>query len=189
MNAGPVSWFARVMRTVALSSSEAELMACTEGGRDIVHIKQVCQGLGINKDYSVQYGEDNTAALAMATDINQSVTTRSKHIALRHFWIRERTSTTPVYEHGYENDEDAEADSPPDFKIFYVPSKYNTADMFTKSLPEPAFIQHRDSIMVEMADTCSPPGTAKPNRGPFPVNAYGLRNQFDHELAEHYYYW
>jgi hypothetical protein len=137
MNGGYVSAHSRVMRAVALSTAEAELMAATEAAKDLAHLANVFDGFGLS-DVDATLGEDNAAALLMATDINHSVTSRSKHIQARHFYVRERCMPS-------EDDDGKEI--PPALRMFAVPTKMMRADIMTKATDKDTFKFHRDYMV------------------------------------------
>ena len=137
MNGGYVSSHSRIMRTVALSTAEAELMAATEAAKDLVHLANVCEGFGIYET-DTTLGEDNSAALLMATDFNHSATSRSKHIQARHFYVRDQCAPS-------EDDDGNEI--PPAIRMYYVPTADQRADIGTKALDPITFARHRDCIV------------------------------------------
>ena len=59
---------------------------------------------------------------------NPATTPNSKHIDIRHHFIRERVANS-------------------EFKVVYVPSEEQHADFFTKSLHRGAFEVHRNFVM------------------------------------------
>ena len=137
MNGGYISAHSRVLKTVALSTAEAELMAATEAAKDLAHLGNVCGGFGIgNADTTI--GEDNSAALLMATDLNHSVTSRSKHIQARHFYVRDLCTSS-------EDDDGNEI--PPLMRMYHVPTDDQRADIATKPLEKISFTRHRDAIV------------------------------------------
>ena len=142
MFGAPISYHARVMKTVALSTAESELMALTEAGGACVTCGTFLLG-GSNRNWNrPKKGGGATAALAMASDINQSVTTRTKHTAARHFWTRDQTKWSK---------DDEGNDLPPPFELYHVATDMQRADIMAKAPPKPAFGRHRDE-MVELVD-------------------------------------
>ena len=134
-NGGPISWQSKKMSCIALSSTEAEFHALCLAGREIVWLRRLfLRDLGHSpEDLTVSaYGnlaleaysgdrppprpipimEDNTGCIAMCknTGIRHS---RSKHIELKWFWVRQMTQAGIILP-------------------VYVPSKENLADILTK---------------------------------------------------------
>jgi histone deacetylase 1/2 len=89
LNGAPVSWHSRLMHAIALSSAESELYAATDAAKDITHIRWVWGDItGIEQTKPTVLYEDNNAVIAIASDHNKSLSTRTKHIAARYFWVR-----------------------------------------------------------------------------------------------------
>ena len=135
------------MRTVALSTAEAELMAATEAAKDCAHLDNVLSGFGARADISL--AEDNSAALLMATDVNHSVTSRSKHIEARHFYVRQQCCPS-------EDDDGNEL--PPALRMYKCDTKMMRADIMTKPTDAVTFARHRDDMvqLVGAADYSQP---------------------------------
>ena len=70
--------------------------------------------------------EDNVGAVHLAT--NPATTPNSKHIDIRHHFLRERVSNG-------------------EFQVVHVPSALQHADFLTKPLPVDAFRRHRNFVM------------------------------------------
>ena len=70
--------------------------------------------------------EDNQACIKMT--VNPVVSARNRHFAMRMWWLREKVEQGLI-------------------TLTYVESKSQLADIFTKPLPKPIFIEIRDRIM------------------------------------------
>lgn len=87
MASSPISWEARKQRTVALSTTESEYMAICEATRESIYLK----GLLLSIDFSI-----NCMSLSIdcqsAQNLIRSHSThlRTKHIDIRHYFIREK---------------------------------------------------------------------------------------------------
>ena len=66
-NGGPISWKSRRQDSVALSTSEAEYMAASEGGKEVVYIRAILQDFGFTQKGPTNLYEDNLA-VAMSTN-------------------------------------------------------------------------------------------------------------------------
>ena len=77
-------------------------------------------------EYPMVVRVDNIGAMFLAN--NSVLSQRTKHISVRHHFIREYVEEGVV-------------------KIIFVKSKLNTADIFTKSLGQELFLRHRNDIM------------------------------------------
>lgn len=82
-----VSWSSKKQSTVALSSTEAEYQALTEAAKEAVWIRGFLKELGYQLNAPTRIYNDNTGAIALARDpVHHS---RTKHIAIKHHFIRE----------------------------------------------------------------------------------------------------
>jgi hypothetical protein len=90
MGIGPVEWCSRLQKLVAQSTCEAEYMAANAPARSILWLRTLLHQTGIEaiitKYSSTIYG-DNTASLAMMG--NPVHHDRTKHIAIKYFFIRD----------------------------------------------------------------------------------------------------
>jgi len=109
----PITWESRKQRTVALSSTEAEYMALTESAKEGLHLKRFLDELGFNHLAQVCIQCDNNGARKLAE--NPVFHGRSKHIDVRHHFVRE------VLKSG-------------DLKVEYMPTNEMAADVLTKGL-------------------------------------------------------
>ena len=91
---GAVSWASKTQKTVALSSTEAEYMALTETAKEAIHLRQTCEFFGFSATDPVLLHEDNMGAKAMAENV--ITTSASKHINIRHHFIREKVADGDV---------------------------------------------------------------------------------------------
>lgn len=114
----PISWDARKQRTVALSSTEAEYMGLTEGAKESIYWAAFLKELGFEDLTDIVVFSDNFGALRLAE--NPVFHARSKHIAIRHHFIREALEDNRL-------------------RVEHVSTDDNVADMFTKSIPRPKF--------------------------------------------------
>ena len=126
LSAAAVSWSSRRQVTIALSSCEAEIMAASDAAKEAVYLGSFLRELGIGTDEAIKLGVDNTAARDLA--YNPQHHERTKHIARRHFFIREMVENGQIV-------------------VPFVRSADNLADFFTKPLPASAFFPMRNRIM------------------------------------------
>lgn len=86
---GPVAWEARKQPTVALSSTEAEYMALAQASREAMFLTGILRELNMDcyvRAPTVIYS-DNMGAISMTK--NQGYNPRTKHIDIRHHYIKE----------------------------------------------------------------------------------------------------
>ena len=74
---GPVSFTAKRLKVVALSSAEAEYAAASYACKEIVFVRNVLSDLGVHLDGPTVLAVDNQAAIQIAQ--NMGVTSKSKH--------------------------------------------------------------------------------------------------------------
>ena len=102
-------------------------MAASEAAKDSIYLQRFLVELGLaNESDMASLAVDNTAAIDLA--YNPQHHKRTKHIARRHFFVRECVENMSL-------------------TVPYVRSAENLADFFTKPLPPRVFQTLRDTIM------------------------------------------
>lgn len=109
---GPISWRAKKQPTVALSSCEAEYMALTETFKEEIYLTNLLMAFNTTIDHTLIFC-DNQGTISLAHNPVQHQ--RSKHIDIRHHFIREHLQSHNCH-------------------LKYVRSGDNPADALTKSL-------------------------------------------------------
>ena len=126
-NKTAISWGSRRQKSIALSSCESEIMALSEGAKDMVYFRKLVAGLNASYvDGPSNLATDNMGARDLS--YNPEHHDRSKHIDRRHFYVREQV-------------EELELNVP------HVPTEENVADIFTKPLKPNRFIYLRGLLM------------------------------------------
>ena len=121
-----VAYLTQTQGTVAMSSSEAEYQAMAAGMKECIFVRGLYRFAFRKRVGTTTVCEDNMGALRLAN--NPRTTPNSKHIDIRHHFIRERVARG-------------------EFKIVHVPSHLQHADFLTKPLPREAFCVHRNFAM------------------------------------------
>lgn len=95
----PISWTSRRQNTVALSSTEAEYIAAAEATKEAVWIARFLEELKISCDVylPVQLYCDNQGAIALSK--NPEDHKRTKHIDIRHHYVREKQEDGTIIIH------------------------------------------------------------------------------------------
>ena len=138
----PIYWFSKIETEIALSTCEAECIALSMCCRQLIPLRRILDELYsifqvpfdtshtevINELGCSVVLEDNSAALALATD-GDKYRPRTKHLSLKWHHFRDQ-----VRNGGW-------------LKIKKVHTKVNWADIFTKPLPKPQFQFLRDAMM------------------------------------------
>jgi len=122
-----IAWKSVRQECTALSSVEAEYVAAATAAREVVWLRRFLNELGYQQAPTIMR-IDNEGARELAT--NAMISARTKHIELRYHYIRECINNN-------------------DIELIHCPSKGNTADIFTKALPEPRFRQCIGEMGVE----------------------------------------
>ena len=126
MNGGPISWKSRRQDSVALSTSEAEYMAASEVGKEILYLRAILRDVGYAQTAPTNIYQDNLACIAMST--NPVRRKSSRHIDIRVHFCRE------LYAAGV-------------MKLIPLRTHLMVADALTKSLPGPVLKQHREVML------------------------------------------
>ena len=111
---GAVSWQSKLQKCVALSTTEAEYIAITEGCKEALWMRRFLDELGLRQDKYVVFS-DSQSAIHLSK--NSSFHSRSKHIDVRYHWIRDLLETKQLH-------------------LAKVHTSENGSDMLTKTLPK-----------------------------------------------------
>lgn len=91
---GAVSWYSKRQQTVALSSTEAEYMAMASCVQESIWLKQFGCELDKSFEESVQLLCDNQSAISLSK--SDGYRQRTKHIDIRHHYLREKVEDGTV---------------------------------------------------------------------------------------------
>ena len=126
LNGGPVSWKSTRQKSVSLSTAESEWYAASEAGKEIIYLRYILHGFGFEQKKATPLYEDSRAVICMAENpVNRKA---SRHIDTRRHWIGEQVEQELI-------------------KLVECKTDKMVADALTKSLPGPAFKQHRSRMM------------------------------------------
>jgi transposase InsO family protein len=126
LGGGAVSWQSKRQQTVALSSAEAEYMAAAAATQETVWVRTLLAELGYAQRTPTTLLCDNQAAIAMVS--NAVHHSRTKHIDLRHHFIREQATAGSV-------------------RVQWVSTTDQAADLLTKPLGRQPFTVLCDRLM------------------------------------------
>lgn len=115
---GAISWLSQRQSSVAISTTEAEIVAASEAAREIVWLKRLLEEI-INVSILPELQVDNEAAIRLAQ--NPEYHRRTKHIKTRHFFVRELVTAG-------------------DIEVKRVPTEFQIADIMTKPLHKPRLL-------------------------------------------------
>lgn len=121
LNGAPVTEKSRMQNCVTLSVTEAEFVSGTQCAQDMLFEMRVLESIGLKVKKPMILEIDNKGAVDLSH--NWSVNGRTRHVAIRMSFLRE------LEEDGV-------------LKVKWTKGENNSADMFTKNLPGPAYERH-----------------------------------------------
>jgi hypothetical protein len=114
-------------KLVSRSSTEAELIALNEGLPEVIWAKQFMQNLGVPQGMITVF-EDNTSTIILANKQNGATLSKTKHIQIRFYYVRELIEQKEI-------------------NIVYLSTKEMLADLLTKPMTGWLFKALRDQIL------------------------------------------
>jgi len=123
LNGGPVSWKSKRQDCVTLSSAEAEYVAASMCGQEVVYVRALLDSFGHPQRKPTYIWEDNQSCIHMSE--NPKHRKYSRHIDTRRYYCRDQVRDGIL-------------------KLKKCAGTMNVADANTKSLPSPAFNKHRE---------------------------------------------
>ena len=122
-----IGYGSKRQQSIALSSTEAEIMAASMAATEILYFRGLLSELGHELDPTVLY-VDNQGAVELSKDMKSCQ--RSRHIERRYLKVRELVALGEV-------------------TVKYVPTRDNPADVLTKPLDLADFSRHAQALMGE----------------------------------------
>lgn len=130
LGSSPISWKSKKQSTISRSSSEAEYRAMAAASAEVVWVVRLLKELGIHDLCPVTLHCDNQSALHIAR--NPVFHDRTKHIELDCHFTREKVLEGLI-------------------TLTYLPSKLQLADMLTKALSSPQFLDLLSKLGISAA--------------------------------------
>ncbi|OJT04063.1 Copia protein [Trametes pubescens] len=127
IGSGVIAWSSKKQAVVALSSTEAEYMAISYAARHAIWMRTLLAELTFAQEQATKLNADNQSAIALSKDSVHHA--RSKHIDIRHHFIRECIESDTI-------------------ALAYVPTDDNVADLFTKALARERFHMLRRQLGI-----------------------------------------
>jgi hypothetical protein len=112
INGSPISWKSKLQPTVALSTTEAEYMALSLAVQECLFLKKVLSEMNLAQSSTTMYC-DNQGAIHLSK--NEKTNARTKHINIRHHFIKDAVSRMEI-------------------DVCYIPTEEMLADPLTKAL-------------------------------------------------------
>ena len=125
-NGGAISWKSRRQDSVSLSTSEAEFVAASQCGQEVLYIREILLDFHQPQTGPTIVYEDNLACIAMSE--NAVRRKYSRHIDIRRYFVRELVAGGVL-------------------KLVPLRTHLMMADALTKGLPTPAHAKHRAVMM------------------------------------------
>ena len=135
----------RRQHCIALSSTEAEIMAASEAAAETVYVRRMLRELGVDMDEPTVIHVDNSGAVELAKD--RKSCHRSRHVLRRYFFVREAMA------HGEVN-------------VVKIDTKLNISDILTKAgFDAPTFDTFKGQLMgsAHRPPSAQASGTPSPN--------------------------
>jgi len=125
MAGAAISYLSKKQPVIAMSSTEAEIMAASLGALEAIYLKMLIADMGtiVGK---IDLFVDNSGAIDLAHDYIANE--RTKHIERRHFKVRELVEQAVI-------------------AVKHVSSANNVADIFTKVLEKEPFQKLRAKLL------------------------------------------
>ena len=120
-----INWTSRKQGSVTLSSTEAEYVSISSHCQETIFIQSLLDEISTSTKPAIIY-EDNMGCIYLTK--NYQVGTRTKHIDVRHHYIRDHIENGSV-------------------EVRFVRSDNNESDICTKNLPEKFFMKHAINLM------------------------------------------
>ena len=111
----------RQQNCVTLSVTESEMIAACECAQDMIRAENVLTSMGLKVRHPMTLYVDNRGVVDLVNSWN--VGGRTRHVDVRYWWLRELKENNRLI-------------------VKWVPTDKNTADLFTKNLPEAVFNVH-----------------------------------------------
>ncbi|KAG5898489.1 hypothetical protein JTB14_015493 [Gonioctena quinquepunctata] len=127
INGSPVTWCSQRQQVVALSTTEAEYIALSFGGREAVWLRQLLKELDVLGNIPTVIKVDNQSAIKLAN--NPEFHERTKHGDVKFHYVR------AIIENG-------------EVSLNYVESKLQLADIMTKPLPKDKISTMRSELNI-----------------------------------------
>ncbi|GKA31941.1 retrovirus-related pol polyprotein from transposon TNT 1-94 [Tanacetum coccineum] len=130
-----VSWSSKKQTSTSISSTEAEYIAMSGCCAQILWMRSQLSDYGFAYNHVPLYCDNKSAIALCCNNVQHS---RSKHIDIRHHFIREQVENGVV-------------------ELYFVRTEYQLADIFTKALPRERF----EFILPRLGMKCTKPETLK----------------------------
>lgn len=94
LQGGPLNWSSRKQQTVALSTTEAEYMALSSATQEAMYLRNFAKEIGLEAVKATKIYCDNRSAICLSS--SNGVHSRTKHIDIRHHYIRQKVGDKEI---------------------------------------------------------------------------------------------
>ena len=122
----PIAWRSKGMKSVVLSTTEAEYMALSEVVKELKFIVQLLHTMNIEVELPITVHVDNVGAIWLSN--NHTTSDRTKHIDIRTSFVKEYQEDGKII-------------------VKFVKSEENEADIFTKNTTNVIFSNHQEKLV------------------------------------------
>ena len=122
----PIAWRSKGMKSVVLSTTEAEYMALSEAVKELKFIVQLLQTMNTEVELPITVHVNNVGAIWLSN--NRTTSDRTKHIDIRTSFVKEYQEDGKII-------------------IKFVKSEENEADTFTKNTTNVIVHNHRKKLV------------------------------------------
>ena len=119
-----IGYGSKRQQSIALSSTEAEIMAASQAATEIMYFRGILREFGHDLEPTPLH-VDNQGAVELSRDMKSCQ--RSRHVERRYLKVRELVALGEI-------------------SVFHVPTASNRADVLTKPLDKPSFDTHVDAL-------------------------------------------
>ena len=127
----PIAWRSKAMKSVVLSTTEAEYMALPEVVKELKFIFQLLQTMNVEVEMPTTLYVDNVGAIWLSN--NRTTSDRTKHIDIKTSFVREYQEDGKIV-------------------IKIVKSEDNKADIFTKNTKNVIFQRHQEKLVWDKGE-------------------------------------
>ena len=127
----PIAWRSKGMKSVVLSTTEAEYMALSEVVKELKFIVQLLQTMNVEVEFPITVHVDNVGAIWLSK--NRTTSDRTKHIDIRTSFVKEYQEDGKII-------------------IKFVKSEDNEADIFTKNTTNAIFQNHQKKLVWDKGE-------------------------------------
>ena len=123
---GAVGYCSKRQPCIAMSSTEAEIIAASTCATEVVYFRGLLEEMGLPQEQPTPLRVDNSGAIELSRDRKSGH--RARHIDRRFFKVRELQFADKI-------------------KVSHIGTDDNTADLLTKPLKADAFYRHSTSLL------------------------------------------